>query len=332
MSAFLKPNEVLANKYRVIRQIGSGGTALIYDAINLANGEKVAIKISKDDNKVSSGIERFRNEYKLLSRFNNPNIIKVLDYIVGSNYEAMVIEHVDGQTLKQLIRSKGVMSINNSVHYVKQILSSLNDIHSKNIYHRDLKPQNVMIAYSGAVKLLDFGIAKHDAEDGVTKTGKVVGSVQYISPEILTGDKPSFESDIYAVGMILFELLTGETAYKGTNPAQVAGQIVNTPLPDIRKKNGTVDDSLASIVNKSLSKKPDDRYTSVAEMAEDLIRWENRVKTLAEDEKEYKERSSKSHFTAQYSIYKKSKFRLVSLVFFALIVLVAIVVLVIIMV
>ena len=301
---------ILKKRYKIDKLIGHGGTALIYLAQDLAaeDNNLVAIKIARSDAKVSSGLERFRNEAKLLDRFNNQNIIKVLDYLKTDDYEAMVIEYIDGQTLKQIINSKGVVSIEDSVFYTQQILKALGEIHSKKIFHRDLKPQNIMVSFTNQVKILDFGIAKHgDVKDGVTKTGKVVGSVQYLAPEVLKGDNASIASDIYATGMILYELLAGEAAYKGDKPAVVAGRVVNEELPDIKKINTNVDQNLSYIIKKSLNKNPSQRYQSTKEFILDLDKYQNKQETYAQTEMINVINNRGRYETEQFQLYKKSR-------------------------
>jgi len=311
-----KPGKLIGKKYKILKRIGHGGTALIYLANDITKDRHVAIKISREDANVSSGLIRFRNEATLLSQFNNNNIIKVIDYIKEKSYEAMIIEYIDGRTLKEIIKSKGIVNIDDSLYYIQQILLALSEIHKKGIFHRDLKPQNIMVSYTNQVKILDFGIAKnYDANDGVTKTGKVVGSVQYLAPEVLKGENASRESDIYSLGMILFELLTGETAFKGDKPAVVAGRIVNEDLPNIQKINPNIDNKLAKIINKSLSKNPSKRYNSCYQMYKDIESYVEQKHDSIEltNHKIDKEMSNETSMV-KYNLYKKNqkKFFIVS--------------------
>ena len=265
----------LDGRYSIESLVGVGGMANVYRGTDLKTGNQIAVKVLKDeflDNEEL--VRRFKNESKAISILSHPNIVKVYDVSVTDKLQYIVMEYVDGITLKEYLKQRGgALTWKEVVHFATQVLSALQHAHSKGIIHRDVKPQNVLISTTGEIKLTDFGIAK-DA-DATTKTfdGKnVVGSVHYISPEQAKGEEVGTESDIYSVGIMLFEMLVGKPPYEGENPVQVALRHINDTVPAPTEFDSAIPPAVSDVVLKATAKKREERYSSAAEMRQDLER------------------------------------------------------------
>ena len=259
-------------RYRIQRKLGAGGMADVYLAEDQELGRRVAIKIlnarhGNDD----QFIERFRREAKNAAALNHPNIVSIYDRGEAEDTYYIAMEFLDGRTLKELVVSRGAAPINVAIEYARQILSALRFAHRHGIVHRDIKPHNVLVDGEGRVKVTDFGIARAGTSQ-MTETGSIVGTAQYLSPEQARGGEVDQRSDLYSLGIVLYELLTGKTPFDGETPVEIAMKhLSNTPKPPSQLRPD-VPRELDMVVMRALAKNPDDRYQSADEMEADLER------------------------------------------------------------
>ena len=259
-------------RYRIQRKLGAGGMADVYLAEDQELGRRVAIKIlnSRHGND-DQFIERFRREAKNAAALNHPNIVSIYDRGEAEDTYYIAMEFLDGRTLKELIVGRGAAPINVAIEYARQILSALRFAHRHGIVHRDIKPHNVLVDGDGRVKVTDFGIARAGTSQ-MTETGSIVGTAQYLSPEQARGGEVDPRSDLYSLGVVLYELLTGKTPFEGETPVEIAMKhLSNTPQPP-SKLRPDVPPELDMVVMRALAKNPNDRYQSADEMEGDLDR------------------------------------------------------------
>ena len=259
-------------RYRIQRKLGAGGMADVYLAEDQELGRRVAIKIlnSRHGND-DQFIERFRREAKNAAALNHPNIVSIYDRGEAEDTYYIAMEFLDGRTLKELIIGRGAAPINVAVEYARQILSALRFAHRHGIVHRDIKPHNVLVDGEGRVKVTDFGIARAGTSQ-MTETGSIVGTAQYLSPEQARGGEVDPRSDLYSLGIVLYELLTGETPFNGETPVEIAMKHLSTAPQPPSKLRPDIPPELDMVVLRALAKNPDDRYQSADEMEGDLDR------------------------------------------------------------
>lgn len=259
----------LDGRYEIQELIGYGGMAIVYKAFDIVDDKVVAIKILKEeflDNK--DFIRRFKNESKAIAVLSHRNIVKVFDVSFGDLIQYIVMEYIDGITLKDYIKQQQKISWQDAVHFTTQILQALNHAHEKGIIHRDIKPQNIMLLQDGTIKVTDFGIARFSRNDTRTMTDKAIGSVHYISPEQARGDVTDEKADIYSVGVMLYEMLTGQLPFEADNAVSVAiMQMQSNPKPP-RKIDDSIPEGLEDITLKAMQKEPMNRYLSAKIMLE----------------------------------------------------------------
>lgn len=264
--------KIFADRYRVIRQIGRGGMADVYLAKDLIlDGEEVAVKVLRTNYQTDQiAVQRFQREAKAMAELDHPNIVRISDIGEEDGQQYLAMEYVDGVDLKRYIKENAPLSNHDAVRIMGQILLAMRMAHTRGIVHRDLKPQNVLLTKDGTAKVTDFGIAVAFAETSLTQTNSMLGSVHYLSPEQARGSKATVQSDIYAMGIILFEMLTGRIPYDGDSAVTIALQHFQQPLPSVRESNPQVPQALENIVLRATAKKLTDRYRTVAEMYTDL--------------------------------------------------------------
>ena len=264
--------KIFADRYRVIRQIGRGGMADVYLARDLIlDGEEVAVKVLRTNYQTDQiAVQRFQREAKAMAELDHPNIVRISDIGEEDGQQYLAMEYVDGVDLKRYIKDNAPLSNQEAVRIMGQILLAMRMAHTRGIVHRDLKPQNVLLTKDGTAKVTDFGIAVAFAETSLTQTNSMLGSVHYLSPEQARGSKATVQSDIYAMGIILFEMLTGRIPYDGDSAVTIALQHFQQPLPSVREANPQVPQALENIVLRATAKKLSDRYKTVAEMYTDL--------------------------------------------------------------
>ena len=261
----------LDGRYEIHELIGVGGMAWVYRAYDTIDDRTVAIKILKDEFLGNQDfIRRFKNESKAIAVLSHPNIVKVYDVSFGDRIQYIVEEYIDGITLKEYLDQQRELKWKEAVHFTVQILRALHHAHSKGIVHRDIKPQNIMLLQDGAIKVTDFGIARFSRSETRTMTDKAIGSVHYIAPEQARGEVADERADIYSVGVMLYEMLTGALPFEADNAVSVAiMQLQADPKPP-RDINPAIPEGLEEITMRAMQKNPDQRYQSAAEMLEDI--------------------------------------------------------------
>ena len=261
----------LDGRYEIIEIIGVGGMAVVYKAYDNIDNRIVAVKILKDEYLTNEEFRRrFKNESKAIAVLSHPNIVKVFDVSYGDRLQYIVMEYVEGITLKEYISQQGTIDIREAIYFVTQILRALQHAHDKGIVHRDIKPQNIMLIADGTIKVTDFGIARFARSDTKTMTETAIGSVHYISPEQAKGSVMDAKTDIYSVGVVLYEMLTGKLPFQSENAVSVAlMQLQNEPEKP-RNINPDIPVGLEQIVMRAMQKNPNDRYQSASEMLMDI--------------------------------------------------------------
>lgn len=264
----------LDGRYEIHEMIGVGGMAMVYRAHDIIDDREVAIKILKDEFLGNAEfIRRFKNESKAIAVLSHPNIVKVYDVSFGDMIQYIVMEYIDGITLKEYIASNGVIDWREAVHFTTQILTALQHAHEKGIIHRDIKPQNIMLLEDGTIKVTDFGIARFSNTETKTMTDKAIGSVHYIAPEQAKGEVTDGKSDIYSIGVMLYEMLAGKLPFEAESAVSVAiMQLQSDPKPP-REINPDIPVGLEEITIKAMQKEPSKRYNSAAEMLSDLLKF-----------------------------------------------------------
>lgn len=261
----------LDGRYEILELIGFGGMAVVYKAHDILENRFVAVKILKNEYLESDDFKRrFRNESKAIALLSHPNVVKILDVNFSDNIQYIAMEYIDGITLKEYIEQQGVVKWKEAVHFTVQILRALQHAHDNGIVHRDVKPQNVMLLQDGTIKVMDFGIARFARESGKTMTDKAIGSVHYISPEQAKGDSTDEKTDIYAVGVILYEMLTGRVPFDGDTPISIALKQMQIEPPVPSSVNPDIPTGIEEIILRAMQKDPILRYQTAAEMLRDI--------------------------------------------------------------
>ncbi len=267
----INKGELIDNRYKIVKSIGEGGMANVYLAWDTILERDVAVKILRgdlaDDEKF---IRRFRREANSASSLKHPNVVEMYDVGEDDGRHFIVMEYVDGKTLKSLIKKRGALNLTESIDIMMQLTSGIACAHDSYIIHRDIKPQNVMILEDGRVKITDFGIAMALNNNELTQTNSVMGSVHYLPPEQASGSGSTIKSDIYSLGILMFELLTGKVPFKGDNAVEIAIKHMKDQIPSVCNINNTIPQSVENIVLKACAKNPKNRYETVSEMYEDL--------------------------------------------------------------
>ena len=262
--------QVFDKRYRIQKVIGIGGMAVVFEANDMLMRRNVAVKMLKDEiNNDNQSVKRFINESKAVAMLSHPNIVNIYDVSVKDDRKYIVMELVDGITLKNYILKKGVLSFHEVINITEQILMALEHAHSKGIVHRDIKPQNIMMLKNGVIKVADFGIACL-ANSANTLTQEALGSVHYMSPEQARGDRTDARSDIYSAGVVLYEMLTGRLPFEGDNAVSVAIQHLSSVPLSPREINPDVPEALELICMKAMASDLEKRYASADEMLADL--------------------------------------------------------------
>jgi serine/threonine protein kinase len=278
---------LLGERYRLDAEIGRGGMSTVYRAFDTVLERPVAIKLMHREIATDSDqLERFRREARAVARLNHPHIVTVIDAgeepsahgetgagqgqepQIGTPY--IVLEYVDGETLKQLIRREGPLRITEALAYAVEIARALGDAHEHLIVHRDVKPQNVLISGEGSAKITDFGIARTLSEEGLTMDGRVLGTTDYVSPEQALGQPVTGQSDLYSLGVVLYEMLTGVVPFSGETPVAVAMRHVREQVPDVQSSRPEVSAATAAVVERATAADLAQRYPNAATMVSDL--------------------------------------------------------------
>src|SRR3954449_6327431 len=262
---------LLSGRYRLDAQVGHGGMSTVYRAFDTVLERQVAIKLMhREMSSDSDQLERFRREARAVAQLNHPHIVGVIDAGEDDQTPYIVFEYVEGETLKDRIRRLGRLPVPEAVAYAIEIARALGAAHERQIVHRDVKPQNVLIDEEGAAKVTDFGIARIRSQEGLTADGRVLGTTDYVSPEQALGQEVSGQSDLYSLGIVLFEMLTGDVPFKGENQIAVAMKHVRDDLPDVQLRRPEVSAALAAVLDRATAKELDRRYPTAQAMIADL--------------------------------------------------------------
>ena len=262
---------LLRGRYRLEERIGSGGMSTVYRAFDETLERWVAIKVlhqTMEDDPIQ--LERFRREARTVARLSHPNVVTVIDAGEDDGHPFIVFEYVDGDTLKAVIRQTGPLPVVEAVAYAIEIGRGLMAAHQERLVHRDVKPQNVLIDPDGCAKVTDFGISRSLDSDGLTATGRVLGTTDYVAPEQALGEDVTEQSDVYSLGICLFEMLTGTVPFTAESQVGVAMKHVRDPLPDVQRLRPEVSAALAAVVERATSKERRNRYADAADMVDDL--------------------------------------------------------------
>ncbi|HEW8169759.1 TPA: Stk1 family PASTA domain-containing Ser/Thr kinase [Streptococcus pneumoniae] len=264
--------KIFAGRYRIVKQIGRGGMADVYLAKDLIlDGEEVAVKVLRTNYQTDPiAVARFQREARAMADLDHPHIVRITDIGEEDGQQYLAMEYVAGLDLKRYIKEHYPLSNEEAVRIMGQILLAMRLAHTRGIVHRDLKPQNILLTPDGTAKVTDFGIAVAFAETSLTQTNSMLGSVHYLSPEQARGSKATVQSDIYAMGIIFYEMLTGHIPYDGDSAVTIALQHFQKPLPSVIAENPSVPQALENVIIKATAKKLTNRYRSVSEMYVDL--------------------------------------------------------------
>ncbi|PAL01426.1 serine/threonine protein kinase [Lentilactobacillus parakefiri] len=262
---------VLNGRYEIIGRLGEGGMADVYLAEDLILKRKVAVKLLRLDFRDNpKAKKRFQHEAMAATQLDNPHIVGIYDVDEVEGMQYLVMEFVDGEDLKKYIKDNFPIPYAEVVNIMEQICSAVSEAHRHNIIHRDLKSQNILVDKNGYIKITDFGISRAGTEDTMTQTRSIIGSIHYLSPEQIKGQMATTRSDIYSLGIILYEILTGKVPFNGDTAVSIAIKHSQTPMPSVRDFDPRIPQAMENVVLKATAKDPDDRYQTVNEMAADL--------------------------------------------------------------
>ena len=268
----LSKGQKVNGRYEIVKTIGEGGMANVYLANDTILDRKVAVKVLRGDLSADDKfIRRFEREALSVSNLSHPNIVEVYDVGVEDGSHYIVMEYIEGKTLKQLLKKRESLTLSEVIDIMTQLTDGIAHAHDSYIIHRDIKPQNIMIEDDGRIKITDFGIAMALNATQVTQTNSVMGSVHYLPPEQASGKSATIKSDIYSLGIMMYELLTGNVPFKGDNAVEIALKHMKEKIPSIRKQDPSIPQSVENIILKACAKNPRNRYDSAKEMHEDLI-------------------------------------------------------------
>ena len=290
-------------RYKIEKTIGIGGMAVVFEATDLQTGKKVAVKMLKETNSQdTSAIKRFVTESKAIAMLNHPNIVKIYDISVKGENKYIVMELIKGITLKEYITQKGKLDWRETAIFVEQILSALDHAHNQGVIHRDIKPQNIMLLEGGIVKVTDFGIAKIPKGVTLTMADKAIGTVYYLSPEQATSKKIDNRADIYAVGIMMYQMVTGKLPFVAESPIAVIYKQLNEEAVRPSRIVPTIPIGFEQIIMTAIEKNPDVRYGTAAQMLRQLKRIENDPTAVF-----VKKQAPKKSNTAEIVIKKTSR-------------------------
>jgi serine/threonine-protein kinase len=264
--------QVLADRYEVEELVGTGGMSSVYRAHDKLLDRKVALKVMHlQFGEDPEYVERFRREARSVASLSHPNVVTVIDRGEHEGRQFIVFEYIEGENLKQLIQRRGPAPVVTSLELARQIAQALSFAHQQGLVHRDVKPQNVLLNGNGTAKVTDFGIARSlDVQHGVTQTGTVLGTSDYIAPEQAQGQTVDEQTDVYSLGVVMYELLTGEVPFPGESFVAVAMRHINEPPPPLRDKRPDVPPRVEAMVQRAMAKSPRDRFASMAELCAEI--------------------------------------------------------------
>jgi eukaryotic-like serine/threonine-protein kinase len=262
---------VLSGRYRLEAKLGSGGMSTVYLARDETLDRPVAVKVMhREMSEQEDQLQRFRQEARAVAKLSHPNVVSVIDAGEDGGHPYIVFEYVKGETLKQRIGRIGALDPQEAIAYAIEVARGLGVAHGRNMVHRDIKPQNVLIDEDGRAKLTDFGISRQLEQAGVTATGRVLGTTDYVAPEQAMGHGVDPRSDVYSLGVVLYEMLVGQVPFHAESQVGVAMKHVNEELPDVQRRRPEVSAAVALVVERATAKNPAERYQTIGEMIDDL--------------------------------------------------------------
>jgi serine/threonine-protein kinase len=262
---------VLSERYRLEAKLGSGGMSTVYLARDETLDRPVAVKVMhREMSEQEDQLQRFRQEARAVAKLTHPNVVAVIDAGEDAGHPYIVFEYVKGETLKQRISRIGALDAQEAIAYAIEVARGLSVAHARQMVHRDIKPQNVLIDEEGHAKLTDFGISRQLEQQGMTATGRVLGTTDYVAPEQAMGHGVDQRSDIYSLGVVLYEMLVGQVPFHADSQVGVAMKHVNEDLPDVQRRRPEISAAVALVVERATAKNPDERYQQVGEMVDDL--------------------------------------------------------------
>jgi serine/threonine-protein kinase len=262
---------VLSGRYKLEAKLGSGGMSTVYLARDTTLDRSVAVKVlHREMSEQADQLQRFRQEARAVAKLSHPNVVAVIDAGEDGGHPYIVFEYVEGETLKQRINRVGALDTQEALAYAIEIARGLTVAHNRNMVHRDIKPQNVLIDSEGRAKLTDFGISRQLEQDGMTATGRVLGTTDYVAPEQAMGHPADQRSDVYSLGVVLYEMLTGQVPFTADSQVGVAMKHVNEELPDVQQRRPELSAAAAMVVERATAKDPAQRYQQVGELIDDL--------------------------------------------------------------
>lgn len=268
----LSKGQKINERYEIVKSIGEGGMANVYLAEDTILERKVAVKVLRGDLSADDKfIRRFQREAQSVSNLSHQNIVEVYDVGEEEGNHYIVMEYIEGKTLKQLLKKRETLTLTEVIDIMTQLTDGIAHAHESYIIHRDIKPQNIMIEDNGLIKITDFGIAQALNATQLTQTNSVMGSVHYLPPEQASGKGSTIKSDIYSLGILMYELLTGNVPFKGDNAVEIALKHMKDKIPSIRKQNPSIPQAVENILLKAAAKNPRNRYDSARDMHEDFL-------------------------------------------------------------
>ena len=268
----IEKGQKINDRYEIIKSIGEGGMANVYLAYDTILDRRVAVKVLRGDlSNDEKFVRRFQREASSAANLSHPNIVEMYDVGEDNGIYYIIMEYIEGKTLKQLIKKRGGVTLSEAIDIMLQITDGISEAHDRYIIHRDLKPQNIMIKEDGTIKITDFGIATALNATQLTQTNSVMGSVHYLPPEQASGKGSTIRSDIYSMGILFYELLTGSLPFKGDNAVEIALKQMRDQIPSVRKKNPSIPQSVENIILRATAKNPKNRYSDSREMHADLL-------------------------------------------------------------
>ena len=268
----ISKGQKINDRYEIIRNIGEGGMANVYLGYDEILDRNVAIKVLRGDlSNDEKFVRRFQREALSASSLSHPNIVEMYDVGEDNGLYYIIMEYIDGKTLKQLLKKRGTLTLSEAIDIMLQLTDGMAHAHEAYIIHRDLKPQNIMIQDDGQIKITDFGIAMALNSTQLTQTNSVMGSVHYLPPEQASGKGSTIKSDIYSMGIIFYELLTGKLPFRGDNAVEIALKQMRDPIPSLKEDNPTIPQSIENIILKATAKNPKNRYDDAKSMHDDLL-------------------------------------------------------------
>lgn len=271
MNSVIVKGTKINDRYQIIKTLGEGGMANVYLAHDTYLDRNVAVKVLRGDlANDEKFVRRFQREALSATSLSHPNIVEIYDVSEDDGQYYIVMEYVDGKTLKQVLKQRGHLSVTEVIDIMLQVTDGMAHAHDAYIIHRDIKPQNIMILSNGMIKITDFGVAIALNSTQLTQTNSVMGTVHYIPPEQANGKGSTIRSDIYSMGIMMYELLTGLLPYKGDNAVEIALKHLREPLPSVRKFDSSIPQSIENVIIKATAKNPKNRYKDAREMHDDL--------------------------------------------------------------